>query len=31
VPLDEVVLVFRLHRRGGDDVDHEISPLSFLD
>ena len=22
VPLDEVVLVFRLHGRGGDDIDH---------
>jgi hypothetical protein len=26
VPLDEVVLVFRLHRRGGDDIDHEFIP-----
>src|SRR5438034_271641 len=30
VPLDEVVLVFRLHRRGGDDVDHEFYTLFFL-
>src|SRR5882757_8255856 len=30
VPLDEVVLVFRLHRRGGDDVDHGFSPCCFL-
>jgi hypothetical protein len=27
VPLDEVVLVFRLHRRGGDNVDHEFFSL----
>src|SRR6185503_5303220 len=31
VPLDEVVLVFGLHRRGGDDVDHEFSPWFLLD
>src|SRR4029079_257848 len=27
VSLDEVVLVFRLHRRGGDNVDHELFSL----
>jgi hypothetical protein len=29
VSLDEVVLVFRLHRRGSDNVDHALFSLGF--